>query len=108
MRRRSCSACNWRAAENQDATVYVTDSSRRARRSEVRSLTFPFLGADTGRERAEAIHSLICTAKLNGLDPEPSLRHVLERTAQHPTNRIEELLPCNLAVSNLDAQSETT
>ncbi len=57
---------------------------------------FLFLGADTGGERAEAIYSLIGTAKLNGLDPEAYLRYVLERIADHPINRIEELLPWNV------------
>jgi hypothetical protein len=59
---------------------------------------FLFLGADTGGERAEVIYTLIGTAKLNNLDPEGYLRHVLERIADHPINRIEELLPWNVAV----------
>jgi transposase len=58
---------------------------------------FLFLGADTGGERAAAIYSLIGTAKLNGLNPEAYLRYVLERIADHPINRIEELLPWNVA-----------
>ncbi|MBV9180174.1 MAG: transposase domain-containing protein, partial [Acidobacteria bacterium] len=47
-------------------------------------------------ERAAAIYSLIGTAKLNGLDPELYLREVLSRIADHPVNRIHELLPWNL------------
>ncbi len=58
-----------------------------------------FAGSDAGGERAAAIYSLIGTAKLNGVDPEAYLRTVLERVADHPINRIEELLPWALATA---------
>jgi transposase len=58
---------------------------------------FLFAGSDAGGERAAAIYSLIGSAKLNGLDPEAYLRDVLSRIADHPVNRIDDLLPWNLA-----------
>jgi hypothetical protein len=58
-----------------------------------------FAGSDAGGERAAAIYSLIGSAKLNGFDPEAYLREVLTRIADHPINRIEELLPWNLVTS---------
>jgi len=54
-----------------------------------------FAGSDHGGERAASILTLIETAKLNGLDPEAWLRDVLARIADHPINRIGELLPWN-------------
>jgi transposase len=56
-----------------------------------------FAGSDAGGERAAAIYSILGSAKLNGLDPEFYLCRVLERIADHPINRIHELLPWNFS-----------
>jgi transposase len=56
-----------------------------------------FMGSDAGGERAAAMYSLVETAKLNGLDPQAYLREVFARIAEHPINRIEQLLPWNIS-----------
>jgi transposase len=56
-----------------------------------------FAGSEAGGERAASIYSLIGTAKLNDVEPEAYLRHVIERIADHPVNRVNELLPWSVA-----------
>jgi hypothetical protein len=55
-----------------------------------------FCGSDGGGICAAAIYTLLGTARLNGVDPERWLRQVLNRIADYPLSRIEELLPWNL------------
>jgi transposase len=59
-----------------------------------------FAGSDAGGERAAAVYTLVETAKLNGLDPEAYLREVLSRIADHPINRIAQLLPWNIVLAS--------
>ncbi|GJH07158.1 IS66 family transposase [Paraburkholderia terrae] len=58
---------------------------------------FMFCGSDSGGERAAAMYSLIGSCKLNGIDPRAYLTHVLTHIAEHKVNRIDELLPWNVA-----------
>jgi hypothetical protein len=51
-----------------------------------------FAGSDTGGASAAAMYSLIGTAKINGVDPESWLRHVLTHIADHPVNRVDGFL----------------
>jgi len=66
---------------------------------------FLFAGSDAGGERAAALYSLLGTAKLNGYNPEAFLREVLTRIADHPIQRVAELLPWNLEAAPTNALS---
>lgn len=55
-----------------------------------------FAGSDGGGQSAAVIYSLIGTARLNGVEPYAYLRTVFERIADHPINRIDQLLPWRL------------
>ena len=46
------------------------------------------------------MHSLIETAKLNGVDPQAYLADVLARIAGHPAKRVADPLPWNLQPAN--------
>jgi hypothetical protein len=54
-----------------------------------------FAGSDRGGRRAAAMYSLIVTAKMNDIDPQAWLADILARIADHPANRLDELLPWN-------------
>jgi hypothetical protein len=92
---------NWRALN-----VYVEDgrieidnnTAERALRGVVLGRkNYLHFGSDSGGNRAAVIYSLVSTCKLNGVDPYAYLRHVLERIADHPINRVAELLPWEVA-----------
>lgn len=55
------------------------------------------VGSDAGGHTAAVMYTLLGTAKLSGINPQRYLRHVLERIADHPSNRIDELLPWAVA-----------
>lgn len=65
-----------------------------------------FAGSDAGGERAANLYSLIGSAMLNAMDPYLYLRHVLERIAEHPINRIQELLPWHVAATVVDQRAQ--
>lgn len=59
-------------------------------------------GSDAGGHTAAVMYTLLGTARLNGVNPQRYLRHVLERIADHPSNRIDELLPWAVAAKWAD------
>jgi transposase len=86
-----------------DGTIEIDNSAaeRALRGVALGRKNYLFAGADSGGERAAAIYSLVETAKLNGLDPEAYLRQVLACIADHPINRIDELLPWNMPLPTM-------
>ena len=52
-----------------------------------------FAGSDRGGVRAAVMYTLIGTAKLNDVDPQAWLADVLDRIADLPQTRLQELLP---------------
>ena len=92
---------HWRALTRytDDGLLEIDNSAaeRALRAVALGRKNYLFCGSNTGGERAAAIYSLVGTAKLNGLDPELYLHKVLAQIAEHPVNRIDELLPWNLA-----------
>ena len=84
---------------SEDGAIEIdNNAAERALRGPVLSRkNFLFAGADSGGERAAVLYTLLQTAKLNDLDPEAYLRFVLERIAEHPSNRLAELLPWHYA-----------
>jgi transposase len=100
----------WRALTRycEDGSIEIDNNAaeRSLRAVALGRKNYLFAGSDAGGERAAAIYSLLGTAKLNGIDPEGYLRHVLEHIAEHPINRIGELLPWNLA-AQLKGEEQT-
>ncbi|SQM12284.1 transposase [Escherichia coli] len=59
---------------------------------------YMFFGNDHGGERGALLYGLIGTCRLNGIDPEAYLRHILSILPEWPANRVDELLPWNVVL----------
>src|ERR1019366_7723973 len=62
------------------------------------------VASDRGGQRAAVMYSLIVTAKMNDVDPQAWLADVLARIAEHPVQKLDELLPWNWCPLNAQAR----
>lgn len=59
---------------------------------------YMFFGSDSGGDSAAVTYSLIGSCKLNGIEPEAWLWHVISVINTWPANRVKELLPWNVTL----------
>lgn len=52
-----------------------------------------FAGSHEAAKRSGMLYSLLGTCKMNGIEPYTWLKDVLQRIAEHPVNKVKELLP---------------
>ena len=52
-----------------------------------------FAGSPRGARATATMYSLLCTARLNGLEPFALLKETLDKLRSYPVNRVHELLP---------------
>lgn len=97
---------NWTALTNfvDDGRIEAHNNSaeRALRCVAIGRKNYLHVGSDVGGHTAAVIYTLLGTAKLNGINPQRYLRYVLERIADHPSDRIDELLPWAVAAKLAD------
>ncbi len=100
------SLSNWTALTNfvEDGRIdaHNNTAERALRGVAIGRKNYLHVGSDAGGQTAAVIYTLLGTAKLNGVNPQRYLRYVLERIADHPSNRIDELLPWVVAAKMAD------
>ena len=79
----------------EDGRICLTNNSaeRALRGLALGRKSWLFAGSHRGGDRAAIMYTLIGTAKLNDIDPQAWLDDVLKRIAEHPAQRLDELLP---------------
>jgi len=93
-----------RYCEDGRIEVYNNTAERSIRPLVLGRRNYLFAGSGGGGHSAAVIYSLIGTARLNDVEPNAYLRAVFERIADHPINRIDELLPWRLMPIETAAQ----
>jgi transposase len=91
----NCWNALWRFLDDGRLCLSNNAAERALRGIAVGRRNWTFAGSDEGGRRAAAIYTLIETAKLNDVDPMAWLADALARIADHPANRLSELLPWN-------------
>ena len=52
-----------------------------------------FCGSDAGGQRAACMYTIVQTCKMNGINPQAYLTDVIGKIADHPIQKVDELLP---------------
>jgi transposase len=103
------SLSNWTALTNfvKDGRIdaHNNTAERALRCVAIGRKNYLHVGSDAGGHTAAVIYTVLGTAKLNGINPQRYLRYVLERIGEHPSNRIDELLPWVVAAKWADEAS---
>lgn len=86
-----------RYVENGSIEIDNNAAERAIRALVLGRRNYLFAGSDAGGETAARLYSLIGTCRLNRIDPHAYLHYVLEHIAEHTINRIDELLPWQVA-----------
>ena len=103
------SLSNWTALTNyvEDGRIDAHNNAaeRALRGVAIGRKNYLHVGSDAGGHTAAVMYTLLGTARLNGINPQRYLRHVLERIGEHPSNSIDELLPWAVAAKWVDDAS---
>lgn len=90
---------HWRAFTRflDDGRICLSNNAaeRAVRGIAVGRRNWTFCGSDSGGHRAAVMYTLIETCKLSNVDPKAWFADVLARIADHPMQRLTELLPWN-------------
>ena len=101
---------NWTAlttfVEDGRIDAHNNTAERALRSVAIGRKNYLHVGSDAGGHTAAVMYTLLGTAKLNGINPQRYLRYVLDRLPEHPSNRIDELLPWAVAPTWADDAQE--
>jgi transposase len=90
---------NWAAlrryTDDGDLSIDNNGAERSLRGIAVGRRNWTFFGSDNGGKTAAVLTSLMATCQRLKIDPWVYLRDTLERIAQHPVTKLDELLPGN-------------